>query len=569
MFPITDTKGRVIAFGGRALDPDAPAKYLNSPETPLFHKGAVLFNAHNARGPAHDKSQIIVVEGYMDVIALSRSGLSADRRAARHGPDRGPAQAALAHGARADPVLRRRCGRTPGGLPGGRDRAAASAARLQRPVRVPARRARSRRSRAPARRRAPSKSILDNQDAAAVRRPDRARGARRISRPSRPSSGRPWRRGSRRLVAPHRRSRRARSVRAGAAADAVGEEPQARPRADPQRRASARRNSPASAATTPSSTGACASGPTSGPGSAHPPRAALAATALARSNELSERTVSAPPREALLVLTLINHPWLLEQQCEEVAELTLTSAPLVRLRDALLELLSDGNPLDSASVRSHLSDIGLGQRDCRGRAGDYAQERQVRGRPMQRPATWKPAGGTLWRCTRPRLACRWRCRPQNGPGARTRARRPGHASWSCRTGWRGGAKRRIPVRTDTGPRSIERPGRRRPRHDCVIGKPWTGVPDGQALGITGPALSLMQQRNTGKAHTGCVCLLRAPDEGITSRRAQPSRFGNVGPHCAVPGVAGSAAARGRFLWNAWSAAIDVACTSFADLHDDL
>ena len=74
MFPITNPKGRVIAFGGRALDPDAPAKYLNSPETPLFHKGGVLFNAHNARGPAHDKNQIIVVEGYMDVIALSEAG---------------------------------------------------------------------------------------------------------------------------------------------------------------------------------------------------------------------------------------------------------------------------------------------------------------------------------------------------------------------------------------------------------------------------------------------------------------------------------------------------------------
>ncbi len=74
MFPITDVKGRVIAFGGRALDPDAPAKYLNSPETPLFHKGAVLFNAANARAPAHDKSQVLVVEGYMDAIALSEAG---------------------------------------------------------------------------------------------------------------------------------------------------------------------------------------------------------------------------------------------------------------------------------------------------------------------------------------------------------------------------------------------------------------------------------------------------------------------------------------------------------------
>ena len=74
IFPIADMKGRVIAFGGRALDPDAPAKYLNSPETPLFHKGANLYNAHNARGAAHDKAQVIAVEGYMDAIALSEAG---------------------------------------------------------------------------------------------------------------------------------------------------------------------------------------------------------------------------------------------------------------------------------------------------------------------------------------------------------------------------------------------------------------------------------------------------------------------------------------------------------------
>lgn len=75
MFPITDLRGRTIAFGGRALDPDAPAKYLNSPETLLFHKGAVLFNADRARAAAHDSGQIVVVEGYMDVIALAQAGI--------------------------------------------------------------------------------------------------------------------------------------------------------------------------------------------------------------------------------------------------------------------------------------------------------------------------------------------------------------------------------------------------------------------------------------------------------------------------------------------------------------
>ena len=74
MFPITDLKDRIIAFGGRALDPDAPAKYLNSPETPLFHKGHVLFNAARARGIAHTKGRVIAVEGYMDVVALSEAG---------------------------------------------------------------------------------------------------------------------------------------------------------------------------------------------------------------------------------------------------------------------------------------------------------------------------------------------------------------------------------------------------------------------------------------------------------------------------------------------------------------
>src|SRR5690606_38064391 len=70
MFPITDWRGRIIAFGGRALEKDVPAKYLNSPETPLFHKGAILYNGAAARQAAHAGAQIIAVEGYIDVIAM-------------------------------------------------------------------------------------------------------------------------------------------------------------------------------------------------------------------------------------------------------------------------------------------------------------------------------------------------------------------------------------------------------------------------------------------------------------------------------------------------------------------
>jgi DNA primase len=81
MFPITDLRGRVVAFGGRALEKDAQAKYLNSPETPLFHKGATLYNIASARQAAHDGAQkgepVIAVEGYVDVIAMVTAGFAA------------------------------------------------------------------------------------------------------------------------------------------------------------------------------------------------------------------------------------------------------------------------------------------------------------------------------------------------------------------------------------------------------------------------------------------------------------------------------------------------------------
>jgi DNA primase len=77
MFPITDLRGRTIAFGGRALDKDAPAKYLNSPETPLFHKGDNLYNLSSARQAAHDGAPLVVVEGYVDVIAMVGAGFGA------------------------------------------------------------------------------------------------------------------------------------------------------------------------------------------------------------------------------------------------------------------------------------------------------------------------------------------------------------------------------------------------------------------------------------------------------------------------------------------------------------
>lgn len=77
MFPIRDARGRAIGFGGRAMDPNHPAKYYNSPETVLFDKGRSLFNHGPAREAAGKGKPLVVAEGYMDVIALSEAGFTA------------------------------------------------------------------------------------------------------------------------------------------------------------------------------------------------------------------------------------------------------------------------------------------------------------------------------------------------------------------------------------------------------------------------------------------------------------------------------------------------------------
>ncbi len=78
MFPIHDPRGRLVAFGGRAMEKGAKAKYLNSPETSIFHKGRVLYHYPEARralsNPKNGSRGLIVAEGYMDVIALARAG---------------------------------------------------------------------------------------------------------------------------------------------------------------------------------------------------------------------------------------------------------------------------------------------------------------------------------------------------------------------------------------------------------------------------------------------------------------------------------------------------------------
>ena len=75
IFPIAERGGRIVGFGGRALG-EARAKYLNSPETTLFQKGRTLYTLDHARKAAHEAGTVVVAEGYMDVIALHRAGVT-------------------------------------------------------------------------------------------------------------------------------------------------------------------------------------------------------------------------------------------------------------------------------------------------------------------------------------------------------------------------------------------------------------------------------------------------------------------------------------------------------------
>ena len=92
LFPIHDVRGRVVAFGGRLIGPGEP-KYLNSPETPIFHKGSTLYNLHQARMAARKEGAMILVEGYFDVLRLVIAGV--DHVVAPLGTALTPEQAAL------------------------------------------------------------------------------------------------------------------------------------------------------------------------------------------------------------------------------------------------------------------------------------------------------------------------------------------------------------------------------------------------------------------------------------------------------------------------------------------
>jgi DNA primase len=356
MFPIRDLKGRVIAFGGRALDPQAPAKYLNSPETPLFHKGSVLYNADGARGPARDRNQVIAVEGYMDAIALSEAGFP--QTVAPLGTALTEDQLKLLWRLAPEPVL---CF---DGDAAGR-RAAFRAVETVLPHLAPGYSVQFAflpqgldpddliRQLGPA----AFQEVLDNklsplfdvlidreerQGQSLATPEQRASLEARLNRLVARIGDRAVRAHYERELRETLWAKNRKLVRELAGTDG---------RRAPRLAGKRRNNAEVDWRT--------AERARMEGRQRRLPRGLNPASLAVRSNGLAERTLPLPAREVLLIRTLLNHPRLLETHCEEVARLEFTAQPLALLRDTLLQLLAGGIGLDRGELRSQLTNLGL------------------------------------------------------------------------------------------------------------------------------------------------------------------------------------------------------------------
>lgn len=331
MFPIRSAAGQVIAFGGRALDKEARAKYLNSPETPLFHKGAVLYNFAGARKAAPDGGPLIVCEGYMDVIALWGAGFT--RAVAPLGTALTENQLALLWRAADEPVM---C------LDGDKAGVAAAYRAIDRAMPMLK----------------PGKSLSfvflpGGQDPDDLIRSAGAGGFRKALDGASPLVEVLWRRETeaRPLDTPERRAalkahlrEMAKSIADKDVRRAYGEE-------------LARRLDQAFAPP-PRAAGGEAVRRREGRGRAAPGRGGRspAATPEARPTPALKRqgAPSTFAREATLVLALINHPWLVERHESAIIDLELENADLAQLLGEVIRAISDQPGLDTAGLKRHL-----------------------------------------------------------------------------------------------------------------------------------------------------------------------------------------------------------------------
>jgi DNA primase len=353
MFPITDLRGRVIAFGGRALEKDAQAKYLNSPETPLFHKGATLYNIAAARAAAHKGAAVIAVEGYVDVIAMVSAGFEAT--VAPLGTALTTDQLVLLWRMADEPTL---CF---DGDSAGR-RAAYRAVDLALPLLKPGKSLKF-------------ASLPEGQDPDDLVRSGGRDAIGEVLGAARPLAHVLWMReieaGS--FDTPERRAAleaRLREVTAGIGDETVRRyyrsdladrlrqlfDLDGRPKAGPRGRMANRdwRTANRGGRGRPSPAGGRYSPDAIRP-LAHGERYVVASPQLAASPVLRGHRAVIPRREALILQALANHPWLAHDHLEELAEIEFRHADTQRLRGALLDILAHDGEADAGRVEAELT----------------------------------------------------------------------------------------------------------------------------------------------------------------------------------------------------------------------
>ncbi len=351
MFPISDRSGKAIAFGGRALEKDVPAKYLNSPETPLFHKGGVLYNYHNARKAAHDAGVVLAVEGYVDVISMSAAGFA--NVVAACGTALTSDQCDLLWKVAEEPIL---CF---DGDPAGR-KAAYRAIDTALPMLGPGRSLRF-------------AFLPDGQDPDDLARSGGREGVMEVLKAAKPLVEVLWTRESETgpLDTPERRAALQRRLQE-AVREIRDETLRGFYQQDiAQRLATAfgpRQNYPARSGFTANRRPAWPPGPRVGgrgkfdrdPGrSGFLQTPAFTSASLAGSALLQPGILTFSPREALIFLVCLNHPALAALYAEDIAGLALSGRDMARLRDVVLDGVSHAGA-DATALRRAVDEAGLG-----------------------------------------------------------------------------------------------------------------------------------------------------------------------------------------------------------------
>jgi DNA primase len=344
MFPITDWRGRVVAFGGRALEKDAPAKYLNSPETPLFHKGATLYNGAAARQAAHQGARLVAVEGYVDVIAMVGAGFAAT--VAPLGTALTEEQLALLWRMTDEPVL---CF---DGDSAGR-RAAYRAVDLALPQLTP------------------GKSLLfailpEGQDPDDLVRSGGREAVAEVLDAARPLADMLWQRETETggFETPERRA--ALEARLAGVTRSIGDESVRKYYRDDLAGRLRSLFAPTDTAQAGWDWRRAGSGRDRGRDRGDrgrrpvSPREALrpVSARLGVSQIVRGFRSGLPPREALILLAVVNHPWLLDDHAEELAELEFRHPDIERLARAVLDAAGHG-PLDPEALAATLAATGL------------------------------------------------------------------------------------------------------------------------------------------------------------------------------------------------------------------